>query len=389
MNDQTLNTRPELDSSAAKPKKARRFFYVFPFVLIAVTVVLASAYLLILKPLIEKPMGETLEKEVKPYRQTVEAYYELKQTGESQDVSNQISFPKHLEEPPLFVEPTPVPGENRPKPVCNQPESMIFLLVGVDSGGSYDYQAGLADAIRLIRFDFVNKQINMMALPRDMMVDFPEGRSTMPSPLKINQTYLMGTEAFNRYLGTGNGAHSLAEAIEYNFGVSVDHYMAVNFQLVQSAIDAVGGIDVNLPGGVDGGALGQFYAGPQHLNGEQALSLMRIRLKYTDAFRVGHQTIVLKALFEKMRQPEMLLKIPGLVGDFRKNVLTDLSLEELVRLGECTLKEFEVSQIKDKQFTEEEIQAGREYIPSMDMYLFVYKWDDKAVKYIHDALLGQ
>ena len=116
---------------------------------------------------------------------------------------------------------------------------------------------------------------------------------------------------------------------------------------------------------------------------------MRIRMKYTDDFRVSNQTIVLKAMFEKMKTPNMMTKIPSLIREFRENLLTDLSVEELIRLGNCLSKEFEVEDIHAAQFSKEHIQAGREYIPSANLYLFVYKWGDEAVQFIHDTLMDK
>ncbi|HQC64274.1 MAG TPA: hypothetical protein PK459_04165, partial [Anaerolineaceae bacterium] len=147
--------------------------------------------------------------------------------------------------------------------------------------------------------------------------------------------------------------------------------------------------DVYLPQEVEDDYFGYYPDGPQHLDGIESLVLMRIRMKYTDDFRVGNQTIILKAMFEKMKRPGMILRLPGLINQFRENVLTDLSVEELIRLGNCLLTEFEIEDINARQFTKEHIKPAREYIPSMKLYLFVYKWGDEAVEYIHNTLMGK
>lgn len=363
-----------------------RILKIFPLALLAVIVFLALAYVLFLMPMMKKPISEKLNEEINPQRATVMAYHDAKTEKEKQEIITQITFPTQLAEPPLLVEDTPEPEVTQTPSVCNYDSPMIFLLVGTDSKTD-TYRSGLADVIRLIRIDFANKRINMISLPRDMMIYFPEGRTDMASPMKINQAYFLGTEAVNRYVGGGNGAHSLAEAIDYNFGVKTDHYVVVNFTLVRSIIDAVGGVDVDLPQAVEDDYFGFYPSGPQHLDGLEALVLMRIRMKYTDDFRVSNQTLVLKAMFERMKNPSMILKIPSLVKDFRGNLLTDLSIEELVSLGNCLAKEFEVENIHAAQFSKEHIQAGREYIPSANLYLFVYKWGDAAVQFIHDTLM--
>ena len=388
MNEETKEIKVETIKPITKTRTALRLLYIIPLALLSALIVLVMAYLAFLRPLMAKPISEKLSDDLSSQRATVEAFHKAVKPEDREALKTQISFPPQLEQPPLFVEIKDELDNDPQESACNYDSSKIFLLVGIDARVD-SYKGGLADVIRLIRVDFAKRQINMIALPRDMMVDFPEGRTTLQSPMKINQAYMLGTEGMKRFAGGGNGAHSLAEAIDYNFGVKVDHYMVVNFQLVQSVIDAVGGVDVDLPQEVEDDYFGFYPAGKQHLDGLKALVLMRIRMKYTDDFRVGNQTIVLKAMLDKMKRPEMILKIPKLVSEFRNNVLTDLSVEELVKLGNCFAREFKTDDVNAKQFTRDHIQPGREYIPSADLYLFVYKWGDEAVRFIHDTLLGK
>lgn len=381
------------DTQAIKTAKKKSLFwrilgYIF-LSLFLVMVIFFAGYQLFLKPMMSKPISPKLNQELDPLKTQIVAYYQEEKEEVKEELINEIEFPEHLEEPPLFLEVDEFTDTDETPRVCGMPKDMVFLLVGVDSKKDWTYRAGLADVIRLIRVDFVNKKINMIALPRDMLVDFPEGRASIESPMKINQAYTIGTAGAQQYIGEGNGAHSLAEAIDFNFGVSVDHYMVVNFKFVINVIDEVGGLDVYLPQEVEDDYFGYYPAGPQHLDGIESLVLMRIRMKYTDDFRVGNQTIILKAMFEKMKRPGMILRLPGLINQFRENVLTDLSVEELIRLGNCLLTEFEIEDINARQFTKEHIKPAREYIPSMKLYLFVYKWGDEAVEYIHNTLMGK
>ena len=384
----TKEIKVEPIASKSQARRSLRLLYLIPLAFLAAAFVLSLAYAALLRPLMTKPISEKLDDMVSPQRATVEAFHQEEDSEEKEVLKTQISFPSHLAQPPLYKE-IETSLDNEPQDtVCSYSSSKVFLLVGIDAKVD-SYQGGLADVIRLVRVDFANRQINMIALPRDMMIDFPEGRSTMESPMKINQAYTIGTPAMQKYVGGGNGAHSLAEAIDYNFGVKVDHYMVVNFQLVRSVIDSVGGVDVYLPQEVEDDYFGYYPSGYQHLDGLEALVLMRIRMKYNDAFRVANQTIVLKAMLDKMKRPEMILRFPKLVTDFKNNVITDLSVEQIVKLGRCLSSEFDSEKINAKQFTPDHITAAREFIPSTNLYLFVYKWGDEAVKFIHDTLSGK
>ena len=98
-----------------------------------------------------------------------------------------IQPPSNLEKMPIFVEPTAEAGK---KPVCGDEAAWTVLLVGIDySDPQYTY--GLADVIRVVRVDFVEMKVNMVALPRDLLVEAPEGRFTEQNPMKINQAYLL------------------------------------------------------------------------------------------------------------------------------------------------------------------------------------------------------
>lgn len=169
------------------------------------------------------------------------------------------------------------------------------------------------------------------------------------------------------YLGEGFGANSLAEVIRYNFGVTPQHYAVVNFQTVVDFIDAIGGIEVDLPQAVSdpNPSLGSFPAGKQTLSGDRALALMRIRTNYSDAFRVSNQTLVMKAILNKLTQPASLVKIPSLLEQFQEGFLTDLSIEQLANLGGCFLRNFETENLNSAQIPEDLLTADRVYIPSL------------------------
>ena len=298
-----------------------------------------------------------------------------------------VQPPSNLEKQPLLVEPTLEAGK---EPVCGDEVTWNVLLIGIDYSDP-EYTYGLADVIRVLRVDFVEMNVNMVALPRDLLVEAPEGRFTEQNPMKINQAYLFGTPGWGGYLGEGIGANSLAEVIRYNFGVTPQHYGVVNFDTVINFIDAIGGVEVNLPQGVEdpNPGLGSFPAGPQTLSGERALALMRIRTNYSDAFRVSNQTLVMKAILNKLMQPSSLVKVPSLLNQFSEAFLTDLSVDQIASLGMCFLRNFELDNLRSAQIPDDLVTADRLYIPSLDGESFVYRWNQSTVDWIHQNLLTQ
>ena len=165
----------------------------------------------------------------------------------------------------------------------------------------------------------------------------------------------------------------------------------VNFDTVINFIDAIGGVEVNLPYWVEdpNPELGSFPSGLQTLNGERALALMRIRTNYSDSFRVGNQTLVIKAILKKLMQPDSLVKIPGLLNDFKGAFLTDLSVDQIASLGVCFLRNFELDNLRSAQLPDELLTVDYAYIPSLGSTSYTYRWDQRTVDWIHQNLLTE
>lgn len=370
--NQTQPIKINNSEKVVRKRKKRSGWRTFGIVLLVIILFLAAVYFVWARPAMQKPISAPLA------LPTMEVG-----TG----LESELKPPTNLEAVPVFIEPDRQWNE---KIVCGNEFAWNVLLVGIDYRGE-NYLYGLADVIRVARVDFVNMNVNMIALPRDLVVEGPEGRFTEQNPMKINQAYLFGTEGWKGYAGGGNGANSLAEVIRYNFGVTPHHYAVVDFQTVVNFIDAIGGVELDLPQAVydPDPNLGSFPAGHQTLNGERALALMRIRTNYSDSFRVGHQNMVIKAIVNKLAQPAMLVKIPGLLDQFKGGFLTDLSIEQIASLGVCFLKNFDTGNLKSAQIPQELLTAGRVYIPSLNGESYVYRWDQRTVDWIHQNLLSQ
>lgn len=341
-------------------------------VAVGLVLVLVSVWFTWLKPFIQKPISDPLNL-----------------PSVSTDlIATATAAPTDEPTPtPTVPEATPTPT---PAPICGDDAVWTFLLVGIDYRGN-DYLYGLADGIRIARIDFTKMTVNMVALPRDMVVNAPENLFKEENPIKINQGYLLGSPGWTGSTDPGNGATSLAEVIQFNFGITVDHYAVVNFNAVRNFIDGIGGVEITLPESVydPDPSLGYFPSGTQILDGERALDLMRIRTNYNDGFRVGNQSLIIKAILQKFLKPENIVKVPDLVSEFHGAFLTDLSIEQIVNLGTCFLQNFDLDDYNSKQIPEEMLLQDFEYIPSNFGSSFVYRWDQSVVDWIHQNLMSQ
>lgn len=219
------------------------------------------------------------------------------------------------------------------EPVCGGPLSLNILISGVASN---NYLYGLADAVRIVRVDFRNPGISIIALPRDLWVEIPGLEDRGITVGKLNQAYFYGTEGMGYYGGSGFGSGLLAETILNNYGFRSDHYLAVNLNSFRDIIDTLGGIDVYLADNVYKKSYGQpvlfLRAGSHHLNGKQAEDLARQRITIGDFGRINNQTVVLKGVAVKMLSPSGISALPSLVNQLIANVKTDLSPEQITQL---------------------------------------------------------
>jgi LCP family protein required for cell wall assembly len=266
-----------------------------------------------------------------------------------------------------------------PAPLCGGPPVATVLGIGADSG--IDYRYGLADVMRIVRIDYVTPKVSVLSIPRDLWVEIPGIEDHNITHGKLNQAYFYGGKGMGYYDGPGEGPGLLARTLDRNFGLAVDHYGAVNMQTFVNIIDAVGGVDLYLPKDVDGRPiddrtidLGYFNAGNQHLSGEAALRLARIRKRYNDFTRMDHQNMVLCALKEKLLTPSVLPKIPKIISSFQGQVLTDLSPEQIGQMA-CLLPHLKKENLLFTSLPDELFSPGRALNKQMGRTTFVLEAD--------------
>jgi len=214
---------------------------------------------------------------------------------------------------------------------------MFILLVGSDARRD-SYAVGLSDSMRLVRVDFIEASIRVLTFPRDLYVEIPgiQDHNGITHG-KLNQAFLYGNPGYNYYEGPGQGPGLLALTLEHNFGARVDHYVAVNLQTFVRIVDTLGGIDIDLPYAIDGRVKASrdpnryFAAGKQHLDGYRTMLLARLRPQ-GDLQRTEVQDLILEAITKKALSPDVILKLPQLIKDFRDSIQTDLGPVEIGQL---------------------------------------------------------
>jgi LCP family protein required for cell wall assembly len=267
--------------------------------------------------------------------------------------------------------PTPTPtftptATERPV-LCGGPPAMFILLIGSDARRD-SYAVGLADSIRLVRVDFVEPGIQLLTFQRDLYVEIPglESHNGITHG-KLNQAFLYGNPGYGYFDDPKLGPGLLALTLEHNFGAHVDHYAAVNLQAFVRIVDALEGIDIQLPYAVDGRVKGSkdpnlyFQAGDLHLNGYRTMLLARMRPS-GDFSRSEVQNLILQALAEELLSSTVIPKLPELVEALHGSAQTDLGSAEAGQLL-CLAAMLDAQKIEFVSFPETLFKSERVHDP--------------------------
>ena len=256
--------------------------------------------------------------------------------------ANPIAFatstwtPTAMFTPSLMPTTTAVPTATEIPTVCGGPRTMFILLIGSDAR-SNTYNVGLADAIRILRVDFVRPGVQALAFPRDLYVEIPGIEDHGITHGKLNQAFLYGNPGYGYSDNPDLGSGLLANTIAINFDITAEHYLAVNLQTFSRVVDAIGGVDIKLPYIVDGRVKGSFDnnryfpAGKQHLNGYRTMLLARMRPN-GDLKRSEIQNMILQTLAAKLISPSTIPQLPSLAEAFTDSVQTNINALEIGQL---------------------------------------------------------
>lgn len=155
-----------------------------------------------------------------------------------------------------------------------------MLLIGVDSSNDGVTSGYNADVLILATFNPKTLRATMTSIPRDMYL---KTACSNGKYRRINTTTW------------GSSSSCAVQTIEKLFSVDIDYYAKINFKGIVSLVDALGGIDVDVPYSFCdqnssrnwGNSTVFVNAGKNHLNGEQALALSRNRHKPNDGSKAG------------------------------------------------------------------------------------------------------
>ncbi|MBB5939098.1 LCP family protein [Streptomyces zagrosensis] len=187
-----------------------------------------------------------------------------------------------------------------------------YLIVGSDSREGMsakekkDLHTGSADGKRTDSMMILHVGDNgntMISLPRDSWVTIPaftgseSGHRIQPQQQKLNAAFSI------------QGPELLVRTIEYNTGLKIDHYAEIGFGGFAKIVDAVGGVEMNIPRDIkDKNSGADLKKGKQTLDGKEALAFVRNRYEAgSDLERTKNQQKFLSTLASQAATPSTIL----------------------------------------------------------------------------------
>ncbi len=224
-----------------------------------------------------------------------------------------------------------------------------ILLAGDSADDPGHNGADLTDSIMVLSIDTQNHTAFMMSIPRDLWVYVPG----LQSYQKINAA----NEVTNfSHTGLPNGGMGqLEQIVQTDLGIPIDYYALINYAAFQDAVNAVGGITIDIqspdPRGIyDAYTHLKLPNGEVTLNGQEALDLARARgdtpagdvtygIPNSDYTRTMYQREMLETLAAKAKTLGVItnpLRITSLFNALGNNVQTNFNLQDVLRLVQIT-----------------------------------------------------
>ncbi|MDI9502147.1 MAG: LCP family protein [Tissierellia bacterium] len=240
---------------------------------------------------------------------------------------------------------------------------LLFLVVGVDKAEE-QYWAR-TDTLILVHANLGTGDIHLISIPRDTRVFIDEEHGND----KINHAHAFG------------GMTLTMRTIRQFLGIDLDYYVLFNYDAVKHIVDAIGGIEIDVPMDVFSGSHYILVEeGFQRLDGEKALHLAQFRAGYEDGDigRLNMQQKLIVQTIKELLSARNIPRLPQLLDVYYEEVQTNLSLSKLAELIPIA-----------GRFSADNV--SRTYVPGGDSVInniYYYEYDRTETQRIIDTYLA-
>ena len=217
-------------------------------------------------------------------------------------------------------------------------QQLNILVLGIDrssqggdmaAGSTNDSEAndGNTDMILYVQLDFVNDEVRMLQIPRNILVT---------TDYDVSHNYQINNVAITQGSDGNNNYGALAQLINDQLGLYIDGYVAIRLEALVELVDTLGPIQVYVPQEItytdkNGNVTSHLDQGLQWMDGATAEFFLRARKTYaqSDIQRLNVQRYFYSAMFARLRAMTVwdVAKILPVVMNYME---TDLPVSKLV-----------------------------------------------------------
>ncbi|MDQ6603861.1 MAG: LCP family protein [Chloroflexota bacterium] len=207
-----------------------------------------------------------------------------------------------------------------------------ILLLGLDRR---DDEPTRSDTMIIVTVDLWDGVASMLSIPRDLVVPIPGHGED-----RVNAAYAYGQLAHPNDPVAGPAL--AVQTVSRQFKVPIEHYLQVDFNGFRGAVDAVGGVDINVTETIDdpeyptddyGYKHIHFDPACYHMGGEQALEYARTRHSGSDDQRRDRQMQVMQAVLDRTGDLDAARRLPEIVKSLGASVQTSIPWEGQLSLA--------------------------------------------------------
>lgn len=214
-------------------------------------------------------------------------------------------------------------AKQEPKEIYVEPatDKVSILLIGVDESEARQEreQHGRSDALVLATLNPKTKSIKLVSIPRDSYVYIPH----VNYKDKITHAHAYG------------GTKASIDTVEQLFDIPVNYYVKMNFNAFIDVVDALGGVEVEVPyeriekDENDKNAI-HLMPGFQRLDGRHTLALARTRKLDSDIERGKRQQMILQAMIKEATSITSITKYGDVINALGDNMKTDMTSKQML-----------------------------------------------------------
>jgi LCP family protein required for cell wall assembly len=242
--------------------------------------------------------------------------------------------------------------------------ALTILVLGSDQRDGENAAIGgedpsmASDTTIVVHVSADRSRVELVSIPRDSLVDIPScrasnGTTTQPAKRQMfNKAFSIGWNAGG---DLASAAACAGRTVQQNTGLTIDHFVVVDFTGFMGMVNAIGGVDICIPQAMSDTYIPlNLQPGQQVLDGYQALQFARSRHNNVgnggDLDRIGNQQRLIAAMVGQVLSRDVLLN-PVKLTAFLSAATDSLTVDEGLNLVNLTGLGYSLRSVRSANIT--------------------------------------